>query len=297
MLDRASTFSDPEVIELLREKFVPVAADVWYFNRRKDPEGEFYRKVTSQGPRKAPDNTQGLYVFDADGKLLGFTHRSQAFGDRAEHLKRELRKGLETFRPPAGEPFPASKEDPRFARRAPEGGLVVKVTSKVLGGYEQAHDPLRKMFQASVGEDNLWVRKDEAEALARGEFPESLAVRIAAYHLIDNTRGEPPMWEADGVKRRSLKREGNAWRGAFRLGSEARGAELDLLGFVEAREGKVVRFDLVAKGHFWEEKAFSVVAPPKEKYPVAVAFRLASMREEADRLPPQGARDLADYLR
>jgi hypothetical protein len=297
VIDRASTFSDPEVIDLLRTKFVPVAADVWYFNRRKDEEGEFYRKVTSQGPRKAPDNTQGLYVFDAEGKLLGFTHRSPAFGDRADHLKRELRKGLETFRPSSAEPPPASKDDPRFARRAPEGGLVVKVTSKVTGGYEPAGDPLRKLFQESVGEDNLWVRKDEAEALARGEFPESLAARIAAYHLIDNTRGEPPMWEAEEVKLRAMNREGAAWRGAFRLGSEARGAELDLLGLVEAREGKVVRFDLVAKGFFWGEKGEGITAPPKGRYPVAIAFRLASLKEEADRLPPQGARDPADYLR
>ena len=115
--------------------------------------------------------------------------------------------------------------------------------------------------------------------------------------MIDNTRGEPPMWEAAGVKLRSVKRDGDTVRGTFRLGSEARGAELDLLGFVEAREGKVVRFDLVAAGRFWAEKADGVTAPPKDKYPVAIAFRLASMKEEADRLPPQGARDLADYLR
>jgi hypothetical protein len=297
VIDRASTFSDPEVVDLLRTKFVPVATDVWYFNRRKDQEGEFYRKVTSQGPRKAPDNTQGLYVFDAEGKLLGFTHRSSAFGDRADYLKRELRKGLETFKPPAAEALPNAKEDPWFARRAPEGGLVVKVTSKVMGGYEEAVDPLRKLFQESMGEDNLWVRKDEAESLARGELPESLVARIAAYHLIDNTRGEPPMWGAEGVKRRSMKRDGNTVRGSFGLGSDARGAELDLLGFVEAREGKVVRFDLVATGRFWDEKTDLITSAPKGKYPVAIAFRLASMKEEADRLPPQGARDLRDYLR
>lgn len=285
------------MVELLRTRFVPVAIDVWYGNRRQDAEGEFYRKVTSQGPRKAPDNTQGLYVFDAAGALLAFTHRHPGL-DRAGHLLAQLRKGLETFRPPEAPATSASTaEDRRFGRPIPPGAVTVKVAARVLGGYEKAEDPLRKVFQNGTGEDNLWIRKDEAEALVAGRFPDSLSARIAAYHLIDNTRGEPPLWHAEGVRRRDVRREGDLVLGSFRLGTDAHGAELEMRGVVEVREGRIARFDLVAKGLFWGSPGEGLTAPPPGKYPVAIAFRLADGKDEADRLPPQGARDLRDYLR
>ena len=45
-------FSDPEIIKLATEDFVPVTGDDWYQRRRQDAEGEFFRKVADQGPRK-----------------------------------------------------------------------------------------------------------------------------------------------------------------------------------------------------------------------------------------------------
>ena len=75
MLDRASTFADPEIVKLLQTRFVPVAIDQFYQRQQKDAEGDFYRKIATQGPWKDLNGTtQGLYIATADGKLLGFNN-------------------------------------------------------------------------------------------------------------------------------------------------------------------------------------------------------------------------------
>lgn len=298
MLDRASTFSDPEVIDLLKTKFVPVAVDLWPLHRSEDAEGELYRKVANQGPRKVPQNTQGLYAFDAEGRLLGFTHRAHEFGDRPEHVRNLLRKVLADFQfryqPPDAAPVSDGRTDPR----APEGGLVLDVTSRVLGGYSEPRNELEKILQTSMGVDHLWVRKDEAEALARGAFPESLARRIARFHMIDNTRGEPPLWESEEVRTLEVALEDGTISGRARVetASGRCGAELELRGEVEVKDGKVARFDLVAKGVFWSEGGRGRSAAPKGRYSVAIAFRRVEGNDEANRVPPQGLRE-RDYLK
>ena len=75
MLDRASTFADPEIVKLLKTRFVPVAIDQAYQRRQKDTEGEFYRKIAGQGPRSNfQSTTQGFYIATAAGKLLLFNN-------------------------------------------------------------------------------------------------------------------------------------------------------------------------------------------------------------------------------
>jgi hypothetical protein len=91
--------------------------------------------------------------------------------------------------------------DARFNPQLPKGELVVRVTSKVLEGYEKTDNEWRRIFQSSLGRDNLWVRADEHAALAKGQLSKSLLKRIARFHLIDNTRGEPPMWKDNEIKK------------------------------------------------------------------------------------------------
>ena len=79
--------------------------------------------------------------------------------------------------------------------------------------------------------------------------------------------------------------------------SGERGYKADLLGFLEAKDGKVTRFDLLAKGDFWGEGNFTKGAP-KGRYPFAVAFSLAEIQWGASKVPPQGARgNLKGYLK
>jgi hypothetical protein len=294
VLDRASTFADPEIVKLLQTRFVPVAIDQFYQRQQKDAEGDFYRKLVAQGPWKdVAGTTQGLYIATAEGKLLGFNNNRGP-----ERIRGLLKQSLLDYQP--GEPTPIERGpvDPRFDRTLPRGGLVVRVNAKVLGGYEPTDDPWRRIFQSALSRDNLWIRKDEHEALVRGELLESLKRRIARFHLIDNTRGEPPNWEVSDIRKLDLRLVDGKLTGSVELATQAgdRGYVADLLGFVETRDGRVVRLDMVAKGWYWGEGPFTAGAP-KGRFPLAVAFSLASGEEEADRVPPQGSKGwLADYM-
>src|SRR5687767_6029571 len=114
------------------EDFVPVTMDDWYQRRRQDAEGEFFRKVAGQGPRKGQGGStrQGIYVFTADGELLSYKNA----GQHAEVTRDELKRGLARFRklpadrrtPGAVEVGEPGKLDPNYTRTPPAGGLIVR---------------------------------------------------------------------------------------------------------------------------------------------------------------------------
>src|SRR3989442_13139223 len=80
---------------MAQNDLIPVAADDWYQRRRQDEEGEFFRKVADQGPRKGEGGStrQGIYIFSAGGKLLAYRNHQ----DPAVVLKL-LHQGLDEFR-------------------------------------------------------------------------------------------------------------------------------------------------------------------------------------------------------
>ena len=77
------------MLDLLKSKVVPVAIDHWYWIRRPDAEGDFYRKVVAQGPRAGQAKAaQGIYTINPNGKLLGYSNRTDAgapAGERGGH--------------------------------------------------------------------------------------------------------------------------------------------------------------------------------------------------------------------
>jgi len=290
-----STFANPEIIELLKSRFINVAIDQAYHRRQQDDEGDFYRQLASQSPRNDFNGTtQGLYAGTADGKLLGFTnHRGP------DRVRQMLTQALDKFKPADFEPPQAKRFDPRWTYQPPQGGLVVRVTAKVLGGYEPTDDMWRTAFQESLSRDNLWVTAEEHKALVAGQLPESLALRIARFHLVDNTRGEPPMWERTDVKSLQLSLNAGRITGTFHLetANGKRGFQGEVLGVVETENGQVKRFDLVARGEYWGEGQFTGGAP-KGKFPFAAACTLADGKDEADKVRPQASRGwVQGYLR
>jgi hypothetical protein len=173
------------------------------------------------------------------------------------------------------------------------------VTAKVLGGYEETDDEWQKIFQSALSRDNLWIRKDEHQALVCGELLDSLKYRIAKFHLIDNTRGEPQMWDDADIRKLDLRLDGGKLTGTVQLENKSgdHGYYAQLLGFVESDKGRVVRLDIVAKGLYWGDSLFTRGAP-KGKFPLAVAFSLARGDLESDRVPPQGSKGwLAGYIK
>jgi len=273
-----------------------VAIDQWYQRRQKDAEGEFYRKIAGQSPQNNfNQTTQGLFVAAADGTLLGFTNNRSP-----ERVKEVLRKALADFRPAEAGILSNPKPDSNYVARPPEGGIVVNVTAKVLKGYTASGDAEICAFQNSLGRDVLWIRKDEHSQLARGEFPETLKARIGRFNLMDFTRGEPAFWDPAEVRKIELTLKDGVITGTAHVEGKLgdRGYKADFRGAVECRDGKVTRFDLVARGPAWGHSGCTGVAAPKDQFTLALAWRIASGLDEADKVMPQGAKAwLPDYLK
>lgn len=304
MLDRASTFADPDIVQLLKTRFVPVAIDQACQRRQQDTEGEFYRKLVLQRPEMAlrfdgGQTTQGFYIATASGDLLLYNNNRNP-----DRLRRLMKEKLVEFDSDAGASrdavaISAETVDARYNPRPPEGGLVVRVRAKVLEGYQPTENRWRQVFQSALSRDNLWISASEHQAIVRGEFPVSLQHRIARFHLVDNTRGEPPMWRRDEIRSCQIELVDGRLSGSVQLETRdgRRGYQADLNGVIEIKDGAVASLEMVALGQFWGEGRYTGGAP-EGKFPLAISFTLADGSDVADRIPPQGARGwLEGYMR
>src|SRR5207248_4388579 len=159
------------------EDFVPVTADDWYQRRRQEAEGEFFRKVADQGPRKGEGGStrQGIYCLTADARLLNYKNAGHDAGVMRDVLRRglaEWRKLPATGRQPGGVKIEElAKTDPRYVRTPPKDGLVLRVFSRLLdrdkdGKYSDA-DCGGKPGDA-VAMDHMWITEEESRLLVAG---------------------------------------------------------------------------------------------------------------------------------
>lgn len=308
--------------------YVAVTGDDWYQRRRDDAEGEFFRKVADQGPRQGQGGStrQGIYCFTADGQLLAYKNAGQAPDVMREVLQRALREWQrlpEARRQPGvvkvGEP---ATRDPQYARTPPPGGLVINVYTRILDrgqdGYRRGACPTEGGEAAA--RDHLWLTEAERQALIPAEpnkgdrqpVPAAVAERILRFHLIDNTRGEPPMWQRDEIRKHELtltvqdvtpvalrlRLDGSALLATSPDTAKAdRGFDVRLLGTIDydQTKKKIDRFEVVAVGDHWGEGRYTGGARPGRK-PLGIAFELATGKTAADLVPPQGIRDLDIYF-
>lgn len=327
-----SAFADPEIVRMAQDDFVPVTADDWYQRRRKDAEGEFFLKMSDQTPRKAAGKTstrQGIYVLTADGEALSYKNA----GQDVEATKAQLKQALAKFeRLPAGRRTPGvvrieppGQPDSTYSRSVPKGGLAVKVNARILDAVGVgAFKPGTCGFVggAKSGRDFMWLQADEVAAMAPPKaegatypLPEAVAARMIQYHLTDFTRGEPPFWEKSEVRRQELTLTVTAVTPAgveLRLDGTAlmstdadpakadRGYDVRLTGrlrYVPAAKA-FDRFDVAAVGDHWGQGPHTGGARPG-RTPLGITFGPVVPEvgsAPADRVPPQAARDLADYF-
>jgi hypothetical protein len=289
-----SILSEPGIVRTLKTRFVVVAVDQHVQRRRKDAEGMVFAGILKQAGRGLDGYSQGFYIFTPAGKLLEFANTLSR-----ERMKTMLAAALKKFDPSV--PVPKIEKGPKDARlryQAPEGGLVLSVQAKVLGGYGKIRAN-GAIYEKALGNDHLWIRKDEANQLAQGILPKSVKVRLVRFHLVDNTRGEPPFWKEEEIKRLDMTLAKGKLSGEVHLETKAgdRGFRARLLGVVDVKEGKVTRWDVVAKGKFWGEGHYTRSAP-KGKFPFAVAFTLSNGKGNERLIPPGGARgNWKEYLR
>jgi hypothetical protein len=213
--------------------------------------------------------TWGMSTFTAGGKIL-----EMGGGFEAKGVAPMLKRALAAYKPDDKVDIPERTDQERAKlKRPPEGGLVLSVSWKLIGDYPPEGSPTTGMelyadfYRHAVGMDRLWVRKDEAESLARGELAASLKKRMLP-HVSYAVAGD--------VKTMDLALKDGRMTGAFRTNAGDTG---DLLGFVEAKNGRLTRFDLLVKGVGEQviDCGFSAsltVLPKGKKLPVAVLFTL-----------------------
>ncbi len=313
------------------EDYIPVTGDDWYQRRRQDAEGEFFRKVADQGPRKGEGGStrQGIYCLTASGRLLTYKNAGQAPDVMREVLRRglsEWNKLPETERRLDGATLGNSgRADARYQRAPPQGGLVVNVHARLLqlnAGGELCHSNCRGEGGALLGvsHDHLWLTAEECKSLVRANLkkgdkflmPPAISERILRFHLVDNTRGEPPMWNKEEIRSQEmtlsveevtatsvrLRVEGSALLATDPSPDRAaRGYEARWLGYIEYNTPKktIGRFDLVVLGDHWGQGPHTRGARPG-RAPLGIAFDLPRGDAPADRVPPQGARELQAYF-
>jgi hypothetical protein len=321
-------FADPAIIRMAREDFIPVAGDDWYQRRRQDAEGAFFRGVADQGPRKGEGGStrQGIYVFTASGKLLAYrNHRDPGV------MRSVLEQGLKAWKKlPEAERKPGAvqvgepgKQDATYVRTPPKGALVLNVHTRILDrkeGGDYCIGTCRTAGGDQAALDHLWLTEEEWKSLVpanpkKGDtltVPNRIVQRIARFHLTDNTRGEPPMWNRREVHQAamtltveevspaavSLRLDGSVLLANAADAAKAnRGFDARLLGYVRYnREKKAMeRFDVVALGLHWGEGTYTRGARPG-RTPLGIAFELARGDSPADVVPPQGSRSLRGYM-
>ncbi len=334
VLGRALGFSDPEVIRLVKENFIPVAGDDWYQRRRKDEVGKFFRGVVDQTWKAGKwepnggDNRQGVYCFTPSGRMLT---ELKNVGSQPAELIRVLKLGAEAWnRLPAEDRRPGAVEvgevafDAAYHRPVPAGARVLRQYQRGLkreaDGSLAAHEFTFQKAPVWAQRDRVWVLQEEWKALipaapvAGGtvEVPTALRNRLIRYHFVEALVGEPGMWSAEQVRTARFKVSVESvtassvrlhLEGSVLLSTEpdaARsrcGLEGTLAGILEfdRAKGSFDRFDAVLVADCWGAlNAHNAVSRPGRS-PVGFAFELGA-GAEADRVPPQGARVLQEYL-
>lgn len=311
------------------DDYVAVTGDDWYQRRRQDTEGEFFRKVADQGPRKGQGGStrQGIYCFTADGKLLAYKNAGQS----AEVMRDIFKKGLaewkklpeEKRKPGAVDVGKQDKVDAQYSRKPPEKGLILNVHTRILdktGSGDLCKGTCSSQGADQSARDHMWLTEAEWQGLIpanakkddKAALSKAVAERIARFHLVDNTRGEPPSWKRDEVRkcemtltvedaseeRITLRLDGSALLATnAKLDKATRGYDAQLLGYIsyDVKKKAIDRFDLAALGNHWGEAIYTQGARAG-KTPFGVAFRLAKGDQPGDKVPPQFAREVREYL-
>jgi len=334
VLGRALGFSDPDVIRILKENFVPVVGDDWYQRRRRDEVGKFFRGVVDQTWKggkwgnNGGDNRQGIYCFTPSGRMLT---EMKNIGSLPGELKRLLLSALNGWnrlpaedRRPGAVTVPDVSFDAGYHRPVPAGSLILRQYQRALkrttDGTLEAHDFKFNEAPVWAQRDRVWVLQNEWKALipaapAAGtvvEIPPVLKNRLFRYHFVESLVGEPGTWAPNHVRTAPVKLTVESvtaaalrihLEGSVLLSTEPDaatsrcGLEGSLAGVLnyDRIKGAFDRFDLVLVADCWGALNGHNAVSREGRNPVGFSFELGS-GAEADRVPPQGARNLHAYL-
>ena len=294
LVDRATVTGNPEIAALLATRFVPVAIDQHIHRRLNGAEGRLFADLVTRAGKFLDGPAQGFYVFTSTGELLAFRHTLDPFVVKQMLVSALARPESRSLGFGWNEPV----EDCDSPFKAPAEVVVLDVVSKVLGGYDEPSGDHERILRSSHGRDRFWIRDDEVASLSEEIVPDSMLSRMARFHLVDNTRGEPPMWRADQVRSAEAVLRDGRLVGSIRIDTARgrRGYEASLLGFVDVEDGVLTQFDVVARGLAWG-RGYHNYGAPRGKYPLAVRFTMSQGAWPFNAVPPGAARTRAsEYL-
>jgi hypothetical protein len=312
VVGRELIFSNSQIASLITDRFVAYAGDQWYLHRQKDELGTYFWKVAQQGHNaKLPEDAtrQGIYVANAEGQLLASDHFRPHVATFVSLLERSLK--LHADRPKGASLISgAAATDVRYSRIPPADGLILSTFTRIPLELPEGG---RWTPNQAVGRDHMWLTRHEVGSLqppvwkkdTEYPLPPAIAERLARFHLTDNVRGEPPMWSRGHIRELKISiRVSDPATGRLSLLGTARlesndgkrGYDSRLQGelVVNRQSERVTRMDLLAWGEAWGEGPYTRGAPPG-RFPLLVAFSLAGDKP-ADRVPPQGSREIQAYL-
>jgi hypothetical protein len=318
-----SIFSNPEIIKLINENFIPVTGNDWFQRRRKDAVGEFFLKVANQGPRKGEDGStrQGHYTFTADGKLLVYNNNRSV--DRHLGMIQETLKKWQAL--PAAEREPAANKieklgaeqlDKQYAQLMPKGTVVLKTSTRLLKERGGIFSAITKSENTNdwghlAAHNNVWLQAKEIAQLRElnsekpVDLPKPITFRLLRYHFVDNTRGEPSLWSRESISNYKItlrtpkeKPQRRLIEGRFLIedGGE-RGFEAKILGWIDIdpKADALSDVKLMVLGDHWGSGNYTRGARPG-KTPLGIAISLADVKNDsAATIPPQGSGWLDGY--
>ncbi len=300
-MSRALTFNQPGVIDLIREKCIPLAHN-HQLSTGYEEDDAFVRGLGA-----------GFMLCTAQGKVL----RSQKSWQHDLELFTNLSAAEK--KPGATSVGPRGPLSPKlFALTPPAKGLILKMYQRTLasdglgklsapkktdhgGGNWQLAEPQR---------DFVWLTEAEWKSLVPTQpqkghsfsVPQVIQRRIFRFHLTPEPMGLHGVWASDQVRKGSLaltvqsvsdrvvemRLEGTALLADRADLAKSRSAfDVRLLGFFvyDRALQRFDRIDIVAIGDTWDAKAgrYDIKAP------LGIAFELAAEDSPADRRPPRGA--------
>jgi hypothetical protein len=241
------------------------------------------------------NDPQGMYIFGADGTPYGFTNDHEP-----ADISRLMDEALRRFRaqPPRPVTISAREKAAPFSITPPATAQVLQVFARI-----PAPPSTCSFLNNGVGRDFCWVYAEEQKELARlaqgpkgsvFALPKSLVRRIARFHLVDDVRGTPNMWEASEVRAAQLTAQivsptQLALSGRFDLKTARghRGYTGRLEGTLELAPstGEWRRVRLLADGIAFGAGTFTPNQPP-QPYRLLVGF-LNTRLPESRLVPPE----------
>jgi hypothetical protein len=149
------------------------------------------------------NDPQGMYIFAADGTPYGFCNDHDP-ADIQELM--DLALGRYKAAPQKPVVITDAEKNAPWSVTPPPTAQVLQVFARIPSPPKDS-----SLLNDGVGRDFCWIYEDELREVARlaaggTEFaiPATIARRIARFHLVDDVRGTPNMWEKSEIKQLSL---------------------------------------------------------------------------------------------